>query len=73
MQGLYAPTQEDLEAVQSNRADAMFSNSIAGIIANIPEMRKQKKDNKYWRERDAQFSAPITVLPGGELSIWKLR
>ena len=69
MQGLYAPTQEDLEAVQSNRADAMFSNSIAGIIANIPEMRKQKKDNKYWRERDAQFSAPITVLPGGELSV----
>lgn len=67
MQGLYAPTAEDLEAIQSNRADAMQASSIAGIIAHIPQMRKQKKASQYWRERDAQFNAPITVGKGGML------
>ena len=48
MQGLYAPTAEDLEAMQSNRANAMQASSIAGIIAHIPQMRKQKKASQYW-------------------------
>lgn len=69
MQGLYAPTAEDLEAMQSNRADAMQASSIAGIIAHIPQMRKQKKASQYWRERDAQFNAPITVGQGGILTM----
>ena len=69
MQGLYAPTAEDLEAMQSNRANAMQASSIAGIIAHIPQMRKQKKASQYWRQRDAQFNAPITVGQGGVLTM----
>tara|TARA_R100001594_G_scaffold54634_1_gene88200 strand:+ start:8010 stop:9266 length:1257 start_codon:yes stop_codon:yes gene_type:complete len=69
MQGLYAPTQEDLEAIQYNRAQEQFSNSIAGIIAHIPQMRKQKKTQSYWRQRDAAFNAPIQVGAGGVLQM----
>jgi vacuolar-type H+-ATPase subunit H len=69
MQGLYAPTQEDLEAIQYNRAQEQFSNSIAGIIAHIPQMRKQKKTQSYWRQRDAAFNAPIQVGAGGALQM----
>ncbi len=69
MQGLYAPTAEDLEAMQSNRADAMQASSIAGILAHIPQMRKQKKATQYWRQRDAHFNAPITVAQGGMLTM----
>ena len=65
--GLYAPTQDDLEAMEWNRQFKEMGNSVLGILGQLPAMRKQRKINDYWRRKDSSINAPITVGEGGNL------
>ena len=64
--GLYAPTQEDLEAAQYNQEQAqspqLFGNTIGCIISNIPNMRKAKKVQGYWESKDMANNNDLSTL-----------
>ena len=71
--GLFAPTQEDIEATQYNQAQDVITgaigSTIGGIIGQLPQMRKSRKINKYWRDKDMAINSPITVGEDGNLNL----
>ena len=68
-QGLYAPTQEDIEASEYNRGAGDFATSIGGVLGALPQIRKQKKIKKYWQMKDIAIGSPITVDTYGTLNM----
>jgi len=71
--GLFAPTQEDIEATQYNQAQDVITgaigSTIGGIIGQLPQMRKSRKVNQYWRDKDMAINSPITVGEDGSLNL----
>jgi hypothetical protein len=60
--GLYAPTQEDIEAQEYNQGQTQLGNTIGNILLNIPEMRKNKQVQKYWESKDLLNDQEMSTL-----------